>query len=456
MGDYRLLSTSGILGYGYPEESLERGIEMGVDMLGVDGGSVDPGPHYLGSGKTLNSRLAMKRDIRLMLRAAVKHNIPVTVGTCGGAGGEPHLEVMADIVREIAREDGLSFKMATIHAEQDKAWVKKQLDAGTVRSMRNVPPLDAATVDKAERIVGCMGSEPYMEALDQGALVVLGGRSTDPAPFAACAMRAQTDAAPAWYAGKMLECAAAGAWPKGHDCIHVTITDDGGVICEPPNPIRRCTPASIANQSLHENASPTIFQEPGGVLDASDCAFEAVSDRATRVSGMTWIPDDKYTVKIEGAELIGYRAITICGTRDPVLIAGYDNYLEIVRENVVQKAEALGVTPDKYHLNFRTYGRDGVMAEREPLTDSPGHELGILVEVIADDQESANAVLSVARVNTMHNDFPGRLCKEGNMAFPFSPSDIECGPAYRFNVYHIVEPKTPTEMFPIDYEVVRG
>ena len=52
MGDYRLLSTSGILGYGYPEESLERGIEMGVDMLGVDGGSVDPGPHYLGSGKT--------------------------------------------------------------------------------------------------------------------------------------------------------------------------------------------------------------------------------------------------------------------------------------------------------------------------------------------------------------------------------------------------------------------
>ena len=60
MGEYRLLSTSGILGYGYPEESLERGIEMGVDMLGVDGGSVDPGPHYLGSGKTLNSRHAMK------------------------------------------------------------------------------------------------------------------------------------------------------------------------------------------------------------------------------------------------------------------------------------------------------------------------------------------------------------------------------------------------------------
>ena len=96
------------------------------------------------------------------------------------------------------------------------------------------------------------------------------------------------------------------------------------------------------------------------------------------------------------------------------------------------------------------------MASREPLAADPSHELGILVEVIADTQEMANTVLSVARVSTLHLDFPGRLCKEGNMAFPFSPSDIECGPAYRFNVYHIVEPKDAMEMFPIEYEDVRN
>ena len=71
MAEYRLLSTSGILGYGFPEDSIKRGVAMGVDMIGCDGGSTDPGPHYLGSGKTLNSRLAMKRDLRLMLKAAV-------------------------------------------------------------------------------------------------------------------------------------------------------------------------------------------------------------------------------------------------------------------------------------------------------------------------------------------------------------------------------------------------
>ena len=300
-----------------------------------------------------------------------------------------------------------------------------------------------------------IGEAIALRVARDGANVVLAGRSTDPAPFAACAMRGQIEPAPSWYSGKMLECAAAGAVPKGHDCMHVTIKDNG-VICEPPNPDKICTPTSLANQSLHENASPNLFQEPGGLLDTTDCRFEAVSDRAAMVSGMRWSSDDQYTVKIEGAQLMGYRAITICGTRDPLLISQSEDYLGLVREAVKTKAEAMGVDPSSYKLMFRAYGRDGVMASREPLATDPSHELGILVEVIADTQELANTVLSVARVSTLHLDFPGRLCKEGNMAFPFSPSDIECGPAYRFSVYHIVEPKDALEMFPIDYEDVRN
>jgi len=455
MAEYRLLSTSGILGYGFPEESIKRGVAMGVDMIGCDGGSTDPGPHYLGSGKTLNSRLAMKRDLKLMLQAAVTEGVPVTIGSCGGAGGEPHLEVMVELTREIAREEGLSFKMATIHAEQEKSWIKQQLADGKVKSMRNVGALTEDDIEDSERIVGCMGPEPYMAALDAGAQVVLAGRSTDPAPFAACAMRGQIEPGPSWYSGKMLECAAAGAVPKGHDCIHVTIKDNG-VICEPPNPDKICTPTSLANQSLHENASPNLFQEPGGLLDTTNCRFETVNSRSAMVSGMRWSTDDKYTVKIEGAQHMGYRAITICGTRDPLLISQSEDYLGLVREAVRTKVESMGVDPSCYKLMFRAYGRDGVMASREPLASDPSHELGILVEVIADTQEMASTVLSVARVSTLHLDFPGRLCKEGNMAFPFSPSDIECGPAYRFSVYHIVEPKDALEMFPIEYEDVRN
>lgn len=291
-----------------------------------------------------------------------------------------------------------------------------------------------------------------MRALDEGADVVLAGRSSDPAPWAGCATRAQMPPAPSWYAGKMLECGATASLPKGHDCL-LTSVDEGGVVIEATNPIRLCTPFSVANHSLHENASPCLHIEPGGLLDTTDCRFEAVNERAVRVSGMRWTAQP-YTVKLEGAELAGYRAITICGTRDPMLIGMIDEFLASVRENVAVKAAAFGVAPEEYRLVVRTFGVDGVMAGWEPVKHTRSHELGFVVEVVADTQEKANAVLAIARVQMLHVDFVGRLCKEGNMAFPFSPSDIETAPAYRFSVFHTVALDDPCQPFPIEYETV--
>ena len=452
--EIRLLSTSAILGYGFPEASLKAGLARAPHMIGVDGGSVDPGPHYLGSGKPFCSPIAIRRDLRLMLRAAIEHNIPLVIGTCGGAGGAPHVALVADMAREIARQDGLRFKMAIIHSEQDKADLKRRAAAGTIHGLAHQPPLTDATIDRATRIVGMMGPEPFIEALDNGAQVILAGRASDPAPWAAAAIRAQLPPAPAWYAGKMLECGATPSIPKGHDCLLVTIRDDV-VECEPTNPARRCTPLSIANHSLHENSSPIHHIEPGGMLDTSDCRFEAISDRAVRISGMRWNPADRYTVKLEGVELAGYRAICVCGTRDPMLIGRHDHFLDSVRAEVATKAAAFDVSPDMYQLGIRVYGRDGVMGAREPLRGALPHELGFVIEVVArDSQEIASAVLGMARANMLHTDFPGRLCREGNMAFPFSPSDIEVGAVYRFSVFHVAEVDNPAEMFPIEYEMV--
>lgn len=452
--EIRLLSTSAILGYGFPEASLQAGLARKPHIIGVDGGSVDPGPHYLGVGKPFCSPIAIRRDLRLMLRAAIAENIPLVIGTCGGAGGEPHLQLVASMAREIAREEGLHFKLAVIHAEQDKASLKQRVAAGRVHALAHQPELSDATIDRATRVVGMMGPEPFIEALDAGAQVVLAGRSSDPAPWAAAATRAQLPPAPAWYAGKMLECGATPSIPKGHDCLFVTVREDH-VECEPTNPARRCTPLSIANHSLHENSSPINHIEPGGMLDTSDCRFDAVSDRAVRISGMRWTPAERYTVKLEGVELAGYRSICVCGTRDPLLIGRIDSFIDTVRSEVAGKAAAFGASPDSYQLGIRVYGRDGVMAAREPVHDARPHELGFVIEVVAQqNQEMAAAVLGMARTNMLHTDFPGRLCREGNMAFPFSPSDVDVGPVYRFSVYHVAELDDPREAFPIEYEMV--
>ena len=444
MREFRMCSVAGILGYGYPEASLNAALERGIDMIGCDGGSTDPGPFYLGSGKPFVSLRALKRDLRLMLKAAIRAKVPMVLGTAGGAGGEPHLQLVAQMVREIAREEGLHFNLALIHSEQDKAKIAQRVREGRTRPLGRAPALDEATVARAER---------RMRALDEGAQIVIGGRSSDPAPFAATAIRAQMPPAQGWYAGKMLECGAAPATPKGPDCLYLTVREDG-VICEPMGD-RACTPLSVANHSLHENASPIRHVEPGGVLDTSACRFEQVSPKATLVTGMRWEPADTYTVKLEAAEKVGHRAVTICGTRDPLLIGQLDGFLDIVRALVRSKSADLDIAPDQYRLTIHTYGRDGVMGAREPVQGTHGaHELGFLVDVVADNPDTAAAVIALSRTSMLHADFPGRLCREGNMAIPFSPSDLTAGEVFRFSMQHVVLPDDPYEMFPIEHEKV--
>jgi hypothetical protein len=450
--EVRMVSASGILGYGFPEASLAAALKARPHMIGVDGGSSDPGPHYLGSGKTLNSALQMKRDMRLLLRGAMDLGIPMMIGTCGGAGGEPHLQACAALVREIASEEGMHFKMALIHAEQDKQSLKAAVRAGRVRPLGKAGPLDEDTVDRAERVVGMMGPEPHLAALRAGAQVILAGRGTDPAPWVALAAHHGVPPGPAWYAGKLLECACNAALPKKHDCLIAAVGADY-VEVEPANPELRCTPLSVSVQALHESASPVIRYEPGGVLDTSRCVMQPVSDRRVRISGMEWTPAP-YTIKLEAAECAGHSAITFAGTRDPGLIGQLDSFIAAVTEASHTKIAALGISRDRYRIVIRLYGKDGVMGKWEPLHDARNHEIGILAEVVGETQEIANAALALTRVTLLHSDFPGRLCREGNMAFPFSPSDIERGPVYQFTMQHVVRTDDPLGMFPIEYETV--
>ena len=42
--EFKILSPTAILGYGFPEESFRRGMAEKPDLIAVDGGSTDPGP----------------------------------------------------------------------------------------------------------------------------------------------------------------------------------------------------------------------------------------------------------------------------------------------------------------------------------------------------------------------------------------------------------------------------
>ncbi len=439
-----VLAPEGMLGYGIPLRSMEEGLKRNPDVLAVDAGSTDPGPYYLGAGVPFTNRRAFKKDLAMILDAAHARRIPVLIGSAGGGGGTPHLQWTLDVYHELLRERGHHFRTAVIGAEVDPAWVKKKIAEGKTEPLDLSTPLTEDEVDRTVRIVAQMGFEPFMRALELGAEVVIAGRAYDPAPIGALAMREGFDPGLVIHMGKILECGGAAAYPRhGSDSLLGVIDHDSFTV-EPPNPDKVCTVASVAAHSLYEKADPYLLHLPGGAIDLHAARFEQVTPRAVRVTGTRFVRAPEYTLKLEGVRRVGARTLAIAGVRDPILISQLDAYLENIRRRVAD------TYPDGYRLLFHVYGRDGVMGALEPVSQIRSHELGLVIEVVADDAESSAAILALARSVALHVTYPGRKAIAGNLAFPFSPSDLRSGDVYEFNVHHLVKVDDPLELFPIE------
>ncbi|HOV78665.1 MAG TPA: acyclic terpene utilization AtuA family protein [Bacillota bacterium] len=447
MGEMRILSPTAILGYGFPADSFEEGLSRQPDAIAVDAGSTDPGPYYLGSGESFTHRDAVKRDLELILEAAVKKKIPVLIGTAGGSGGEPHLKRDLDVIREIAGERRLHFKIALIHSEVDRELVRRAIHLDKITPLGSAPVLTEDVLDGTVRIVGQMGVEPIIGALEAGADVVLAGRAYDPSVFAAPALLRGFRPGPAIHLGKILECGAIAATPgSGSDCL-MGYLRPGCFEVEPLNPGRRCTVASVAAHTLYEKSNPVLLPGPGGMLVLSGAKFEQAGDNRVRVTGSRFMPSDSYRVKLEGVKKAGYRTVSVAGCRDPVMIREINSVIGLVRERARDNFSGRGYN---YLLDFRLYGINGVMGSLEPTADDVPRELGIIIEAVAETQDVADTICSFARSTMLHCSYPGRKATAGNLAFPFSPSDFRGGEVYRFSVYHLMKVRDPFELFPLE------
>ncbi len=449
-----VLAGTGVCGSGFKERSLEAGVAKRPQFIGCDAGSTDPGPYSLGTGGTAFPVRAIKRDLRLMLVAARRANIPLLIGSAGTAGGAPHVALFRKLIEEIAREEQLAFPMALIHAEQDKGYLKRRLREGRITPLSPAPEFDEGTIDRAVRIVGMMGEEPWMRALDQGAQVIIAGRSSDCAIFAGIPIRMGVDPGLAWHAAKILECGAAAAVARpSPDCMFATLRRDHFDL-EPLDPELRCSPLSVAAHSLYENADPFRLVESSGVLDLTTATYEALDDRRVRVRGSRFEPAERYTVKLEGAELAGYQSVVLGSIRDPYIIRQIDDWVARLEERVhARVADVFRGDPaaTRYVFNVRIYGKNGTMGPLEPVTEIRGHELCLVIEATASTQEIATTIASMARHQALHLPIPEWRGFITGMACPYSPAYLERGPVYRFCVNHVVLPDDPYEMFPIEH-----
>jgi len=417
------------------------------NAIAVDAGSTDPGPYYLGSGQSFTNREAVKRDLALIIEAGLDAEIPVLIGTAGGAGAAPHLSWCLEIVNDVLVELNQTARVAHIESDQMANDLITALHQHRISPLGPVPSLTVADISESTHIVAQMGVEPVIAALKEGAQIVVAGRCYDPAVFAAVPLMQGFSEALALHMGKILECAAIAAIPgSGSDCMLGTL-DASGFVLEALNPDRRCTVTSVAAHTLYEKSDPRLLPGPGGVLDLTGCQFEQVDDRRVRVTGTQFVKSDQYTIKLEGANPVGYRTISLAGIRSPDLIAQLDTVLESVKDQVFQNFEDIETAEVK--LLFRCYGRDGVMGELEPMRQAQQpHEIGLVIEVVAKTQALADTICSFARSTLLHIGYPGRQSTAGNLAFPYSPSDISHGMVYEFSVYHLLAVDDPLTPFP--------
>jgi transcriptional regulator with XRE-family HTH domain len=150
---------------------------------------------------------------------------------------------------------------------------------------------------------------------------------------------------------------------------------------------------------------------------------------------------DKKTLKLEGVKHSGYRTISPATIYDTTTIDNIDNIIKIVT-NFVKENTKDTLSEDSYKINFRING-------------SRESSLGVIIDVVGDTQEIANTVCALTRSRMLHCDYKGRKCSAGNLAFPFSPSDIHAGEVYEFSVFHLVEVDSFDETSKIEIEEVK-
>src|SRR5690349_1446228 len=165
--EIRILTPSGMLGYGFPVDHFKMGLALRPHAITIDSGSTDSGPQKLGLGEMTCSREAYVKDLEVLLEGQREARVPLLVSSAGGDGTNLHVDVFRDLIAGIAQRRGWRLKLARIYSDIDKAHIAKELKAGRIEPLGPVPPLDQREVDAATVVVAQIGAEPFVKALDE-------------------------------------------------------------------------------------------------------------------------------------------------------------------------------------------------------------------------------------------------------------------------------------------------
>ena len=447
----KILIPSGALGLGYDRDALMRGIELNPDLIAIDGGSTDSGPHYLGTGTSKYSRSSIKSEWRELMQARAMANVPLVIGTAGTCGADDAVDWLLDITKEIATETDQKVTVAVLKSGQPTDRVINALDQGRITPLEPVIDINHSVLQSCTNIVALAGAEQIQAALNTGADIVIAGRATDTATIAALPLARGCHAGGTWHGAKIGECGALATTNPSSGTIMITFDADGFTV-EPMGQNARATPYTVSAHMLYENSNPLQLYEPGGHLDVRGATYTALDDRRVRVTGSAWVPSDTYTVKLEGARCGGYQCVSLALIREARYVQNIETWTEAVEENCRQKAQER--IEGDFTLELRIIGLNATLGAQD-VNAQIGTEVGVLGIVTAPTEMVAKEVAKMLNPYLLHMP----LTEDEEMptfAFPFSPNEMNRGEIYEFCLNHVMELDDPMQAFSLTIEQVRA
>jgi hypothetical protein len=325
--------------------------------------------------------------MREILPACVERDIRVTAN----AGGV-NPSGCAEAVREVARELGLAGRLSvgTVAGDDIMDRLDELLERGIeLRNMDTGAPLsDVRNVIQSANVY--LGAWPIVEALNQGARIVITGRATDTgltlAPMIHEFGWSESDwdrLASGTVAGHIIEC---GAQASGGNCQYdwQTIPDLAGVgypiiearadstfvVTKHEGTGGRVSVPTIKEQLVYEMGDPRSYITPDCVADFTTIRLEEEGPDRVRVSGVRGRPATEF-LKVSISYSAGYKAV---GT---LVYAWPDAYTKARAAEQILRArlERLGLSFEHTLVEFVGAGATHGPLAGEPRADLPEVQL---------------------------------------------------------------------------------
>ena len=338
-----------------------------------------------------NPEMGYARDFVDLMREILPDIVEKNIKVMANAGGV-NVRGCAEAVKKVAEELGLKVKIGIIEGDDIMPKLDEWMANGVQFINMDTGESLKSIRDKVQSANVYIGASPLVEALEQGAQIVIGGRLTDTGLTLAPLVHEFGWSFEDWdkisagtIAGHIIEC---GGQSSGGNCQYdwqnipdlanigfpiIEASPDGSfVVTKHDGTGGRINIQSIKEQLLYEMGDPKNYITPDVVADFSTINLADEEENRVRVFGIKGHPKTEF-YKVSIAYSYGYKAV---GT----LVYAYPDAYEKakVADQILRKRlKKLGLEFDLIHTEFVGVNATHGHLSGEPASDIPEVQLRV-------------------------------------------------------------------------------